>query len=252
MQKTEILFGIHPVIEAIRAKQRKIFEVFIEKGKASERLENIRKLSENSGIPVKDANAAMLKSFARTHQHQGVSARVSPLKFQKLSRLLHELKSDLPPLLVMLDGVTDPHNLGALIRTALCAGVRGVVIPKNRSAMPTPVVSAVSSGAMEHMPLVVETNMARTMEQLKSAGIWIAGLDAGAKDSIYSQNLAGPLALVLGSEEKGIRRLVRSKCDFLLSIPQTGPVESLNVSVAGALVMYEAVRQRTHGIVRKI
>ena len=148
------------------------------------------------------------------------------------------------PLLVLLDSVLDPQNLGAIIRTAVAVGVDAVVIPKNRSASPTPSVSKTSAGALEHLNLARVTNMVAAMKMLKTKGIWTFGLDRAADVSIYSADLAGPVAVVIGGEEKGIRPLVKKHCDFLMSIPQIGPVDSLNASVAGAIAMYEVFRQQ--------
>jgi len=146
--------------------------------------------------------------------------------------------------LLLADSISDTHNLGALIRTALCAGVDGVIIPKDRAAAPLPSVSRASAGALEHMPVVQVTNLVNTIAELKEKGMWIAGMAADADQSLFESNLTGPLALVIGGEEKGIRPLVRKHCDFLIRIPQEGQIDSLNASVAGAVVMYEAYRQR--------
>ena len=151
-------------------------------------------------------------------------------------------KSD--PFLLLLDNIMDPNNLGALIRTALCVGVNGVIIPKDRSAQPTPTVSKVSAGALEHISLSRVTNMANTIKMLKENGLWIAGMDKISTESIFTCDMKAFSAIVIGGEEKGIRPLVKKQCDMLLSIPQTGPLDSLNASAAGAVVMYEAFRQR--------
>jgi len=146
--------------------------------------------------------------------------------------------------LLLLDNIVDPHNLGALIRTSLCVGIDGVIITKDRSALPTPAVSRSSAGALEHISLTLATNMVSTINLLKKKGIWIVGMDKAAKTPIFSFDFSGSIAIVIGGEEKGIRPLVKKHCDFATSIPQEGPVTSLNASVAGAVVMYEAFRQR--------
>ena len=148
------------------------------------------------------------------------------------------------PFLLLLDHIVDPHNLGALLRTAFCAGLDGVVITKDRSAKPTPAVSKASAGTMEHISLSRVTNMVSTIKTLQAAGLWVVGLDKHTGQSIYTSELTGPIALVIGSEEKGIRPLVKKNCDLMVAIPQVGNVDSLNASVAGGVVMYETYRQR--------
>jgi 23S rRNA (guanosine2251-2'-O)-methyltransferase len=152
---------------------------------------------------------------------------------------------DIQPFFLVIDSVADPHNLGALIRSALAVGVHGVITPKDRSAPPTVAVSKASAGALEHVPLARVTNLSRCLEELKTSGIWIFGLDAAADRNLYETDLRGPAALVVGGEEKGIRPLVKRHCDVRVAIPQRGPLDSLNASVAGAVAMYEIMRQRT-------
>jgi 23S rRNA (guanosine2251-2'-O)-methyltransferase len=152
------------------------------------------------------------------------------------------------PFLLLVDSIQDPRNLGALIRTAICAGIQAVVIPKDRAAGPLPSVSKASAGALEHMVVTRVTNLASAMDAIRKAGIWIAGLDINASTTIFASDLTGPLALVVGGEEKGLRPLVKKKCDQTVVIPQTGAIDSLNASVAGAVVLYEALRQRNTGL----
>jgi 23S rRNA (guanosine2251-2'-O)-methyltransferase len=152
-----------------------------------------------------------------------------------------------PPIVLLLDSVLDPHNMGALIRTACCVGASAVVVPRNRSAGPTPTVSKTSAGALEHVAFFQVTNLTKAIQRLKAIGLWIVGMQANAAQSIYQADLTGPMAVVIGGEQKGMRPLIRQSCDFLVSIPQTGPIDSLNASVAGAIVMYEIFRQRTRG-----
>ncbi|UCF91775.1 MAG: 23S rRNA (guanosine(2251)-2'-O)-methyltransferase RlmB [Desulfobacterales bacterium] len=149
------------------------------------------------------------------------------------------------PFLLLLDGILDPHNLGAIIRTALCAGVHGVIIPRDRAASPTPAVSKASAGALEHVRLIQVTNLVRTVQALKEKGLWIYGLDRSGEHSIFASDLTGPLALVIGGEQRGIRPLVKKNCDLVVAIPQVGPMNSLNASVAAAVAMFETFRQRT-------
>jgi len=152
--------------------------------------------------------------------------------------------------LLLLDNIVDPQNLGALIRTALCSGVNGIIIPNDRSAMPTPSVSKASAGALEHIKMACVTNLVNAVKELKGNGVWIAGLDRSSKQVLYDSDLTGHLGIIVGGEDKGVRPLVAKNCDFLISIPQTGPVNSLNASVAGAVVMYEALRQRRKAVKR--
>jgi 23S rRNA (guanosine2251-2'-O)-methyltransferase len=243
--KTEVLFGINPVFEALKARRRDIFKIYISKEKISKRLDKVVAFAESLKIPIKRSNPLYLRSISGTNRHQGIGARTSPYPFVKMSDMLdgiREIGSN--PLFLLLDNMMDPHNLGALARTALCSGVDGIVIPKDRSAVPTPTVAKASAGAIEHIRIVRVINMVNTIKALKENGVWIAGMDKTSDTSIYSCELTGSTAIVVGGEESGIRFLVKKQCDFLISIPQTGPIDSLNASVAGAVVMYEAFRQR--------
>ncbi|GBC63837.1 23S rRNA (guanosine(2251)-2'-O)-methyltransferas e RlmB [Desulfonema ishimotonii] len=240
--KTEILFGVHPVAEALRAGRREISEILMAGGRSSPRSEAIANQAAALKIPVRTVSSKKLTALTGSDFHQGIAACVSPYPYVGIGDILRPAE----PFLLILDSVVDTHNLGALIRTALCAGINGVIIPKDRAASPSPAVSKASAGALEHMAIVRETNLVNVIRELKAARIWIAGLDMAGDQTLYKGNLTGPLALVVGGEEKGIRPLVRKQCDFLLSIPQEGPLNSLNASVAGAVVMYEAYRQRCH------
>lgn len=240
---TEILYGYHPVREALRAGRRKLLEICLPKGKSSPRLEELISLAVAAQVPIKQVPMGRIETMAGTQFHQGVCAIAGPYPWSDLSRLLKTTKG-VDPFLLLLDHVVDPHNLGALLRTAFCAGLDGVVITKDRSAQPSPAVSKASAGTMEHIFLARVTNMVSTMTTLKESGLWIAGLDKHKGKSIYASDLTGPMALVIGSEEKGIRPLVRKHCDLMVAIPQIGDVDSLNASVAGGVVMYETYRQR--------
>jgi len=245
--KTEIIYGFHPVFEALKAARRKIFEVQIAGDKLSRRLEKVAALAASLNIDVRLVKTSRLNQSAGTAQHQGVLATVSLFPLKNIANIIDKLGSaHQNQLLVLVDSVLDPQNLGAIIRTAVAAGVDAVVIPKNRSASPTPAVSKASAGALEHVNMARVTNMVTAIKMLKAKGIWIFGLDGAADLSIYSVDLMGPVAVVIGGEEKGIRSLVKQHCDSLVSIPQRGPVNSLNASAAAAVVMYEIVRQRTH------
>jgi 23S rRNA (guanosine2251-2'-O)-methyltransferase len=245
MVKTEILFGINPVLEALNAGRRTFFEVYIVERKISDRLERMVTLSKAKKIPVVRVEPLKLKSLTGTDQNQGVGARTSSYPLSGLSDIIDNIRpDDKNQLLLLVDNVMDPHNLGALIRTALCVGVEGIIIPKDRSVPPTPSVSKASAGALEHIRLARATNMVTTIKTLKEKGWWIAGMEKASDKSIFLSDLTGRLAIVIGGEEKGMRLLVKKHCDFLMSIPQKGPVNSLNASVAGAVAMYEAFRQR--------
>lgn len=243
--KTEILYGINPVFEALKSDRRNIFEIYIAENKASGRIAKVVKIAESKKIPVQKVKTTRLKSIAGTSQHQGISAKVNPYAMAGLSDIAgNDLVNDNNRFLLLLDNVLDPQNLGAIIRTALGVGIDGIIIPKDRSAMPTPAVSKASAGALEHVCLIRVTNMVDTIKVLKQKGVWVVGLEKGAEKTVYSSNLTGSVAIVIGGEEKGIRPLVRKNCDFLVSIPQMGQVNSLNASVAAAIAMYEAFRQR--------
>jgi len=245
MVKKEILFGINPVYETLRAGRRDVFMVYIAKEKISKRLERIITLADSLKIPVEESTSLYLKSISGSEQHQGVGIETGLYPFVKLSDMLDSIQGGKSnSFLLLLDNIMDPHNLGALIRTALCVGVDGVIIPKDRSAQPTPTVSKSSAGALEHICLSRVTNMANTITMLKKNGLWIAGMDKVSTDSIFTCDMKRFNAIVIGGEGKGLRPLVKKNCDILLSIPQTGPLDSLNASAAGAVVMYEAFRQR--------
>jgi 23S rRNA (guanosine2251-2'-O)-methyltransferase len=243
--RPEILYGVHPVGEAIKAKRRRLTTIYLTREPASGRLEWIVAHAEAHRIPVEVVAADKLASMTDTDHHQGIAAAVGPYPFVALERVLDAGNS--PVLLLLLDHVLDVQNFGALIRTALGVGVDGVVICRDRAASATPAVCKASAGAMEHVRMVRVTNLVQTIQELKTSGVWITGLERKAPQSIFKSDLTGALALVIGGEEKGLRPLVRRQCDFLVSIPQTGPVESLNASVAGAVALYEAFRQRTPG-----
>lgn len=240
--KTEILYGIHPVFEALQARRRHFQEIYAASPPHNPRISKILAEAEALGIPVSSSNRPRLQSLAGADAHQGIAARVSPLPLSDFDALI--APETLPRLFLLLDGIVDPHNLGALIRTALCAGVSGVVIPKDRSAGSTPAVSKASAGALEHIRLATVVNMVAAIKSLKNSGVWVMGLDKDGDRSLYDNDFTGNTAIVVGGEENGIRPLVKKHCDFLCSIPQSGPVVVLNASVAGAVAMYEAFRQR--------
>ncbi len=242
--KTEVLYGIHPVTEALKAGRRRIFEIGLAPGKGTPRTEALRQAAASHGIPVRVQPAGELTALAGVESHQGVTARVSALPGEDLSTLLGPRGGPTPDFVLALDCVQDPHNVGAILRTALCAGVQAVLAPRDRSAPPTPAVSRISAGALEHTRFVQVTNLVRSLEILKERGLWVVGLDSGAPEPLYALEGSLPLVLVVGGEERGLRPLVRRTCDLAVAIPQVGPLDSLNASVAAAVAFYEVVRQR--------
>jgi 23S rRNA (guanosine2251-2'-O)-methyltransferase len=232
--KQEAVYGIKPVVEALRSGRRRVFEIIDAVGD-----ENVAKAAAARGVDVKRAPRQRVEELARGGVHQGVVARVEPYPYSGLEEIL----SASDPLLLVLDGVTDPRNLGAVLRVADGAGASGVVIPKDRAVGVTAAAVKASAGASEHVRVARETNLRRTIDTLKRAGLWVYAAEAGGTP--YTElDLAGPVALVLGGEGRGVRRLVREGCDGTVSIPMLGAVESLNVSVASAVLLYEARRRR--------
>ena len=243
--KSELLYGIHPVFEVLAAGRRRVYEVYLDKEKKSGRLAQIASMAEARGVLKKSIAPGDFKALTGTIGHQGAAAAVSPYPQVTVQEILQTVQGeDGKQFLLMLDNIQDPQNLGAIIRTALCVGIQGVIVPKDHSASPTPAVSKASAGALEHIRLVRVTNLVQTIKHCKTSGLWIMGLQKDAAQSIYDADLSGSIALVLGGEQKGIRRLVKKNCDFLVSIPQQGALNSLNASAAAAVAMYEAFRQR--------
>lgn len=233
--KQETIHGFRPVVEALRSGRREVYEVL-----SSSENEEIFRLASERGVAVKEASRERLGELAQGGMHQGVVARVGAYPYSGIDEIL----SASNPLVVVLDGVTDPQNLGAVLRVADGAGASGVVIPKDRAAGVTPAVVRASAGASEHVRVARVTNLRRAIEQMKEAGVWMYAAEGGG-GTVYSElDLAGPVGLVMGSEGKGVRRLVREGCDGEVSIPMLGEVGSLNVSVAAAVLLYEAGRQR--------
>lgn len=242
--KTEVLYGIHPVAEALAAGRRVFQEVFVATGGSSRRLARLAADAASKNIPVRRVDVTQLSRMAGDVPHQGAAARVGAYPLVDLAALLAPAPgSAANRILVLLDSIVDPQNLGAIIRTALGVGAAGIVIPRDRAAGPSPMVSKASAGAMEHMRLVLVTNLAVTIRRLQKHGWWVYGMDRAAERSVFEADLTGSVAVVIGGEEKGLRPLVKQNCDRLVSIPQQGPVTSLNASVAGAVAMYEALRQ---------
>jgi 23S rRNA (guanosine2251-2'-O)-methyltransferase len=238
------LTGIHAVREALNAG-RPLQAVLIGRGRHGGRLQEIAQLAKSRGVPVRFEEPAQLDRAAGTREHQGVVALIGAQATVTLEDLIARSRvSDQPGLIVLLDGVEDPQNLGAIIRSALAAGATGAVIPDRRAAGLTEAAARASAGAVSHLPVARVVNLARAMEELKAAGYWLVGLDERADQHHAEVDLTGPIGLVLGGEGQGLHELVRSRCDFLVSIPTAGPVRSLNVSVAAGIALFEVVRQR--------
>jgi 23S rRNA (guanosine2251-2'-O)-methyltransferase len=234
----EWIWGRNPVWEVIRAGKRKTFQLRIARGvKVEGRLEEILNLSRKRSIPVSEVPKEMLDGISS--HHQGIALQVSEYPYAGLDEVLLEAKNrDEPPLVLLLDTLKDPQNLGSLIRTAELIGVHGVVLPFRRTATVTPAVVSASSGASEYLP-IVQANLAQTINLLKEQGLWVVGLESGPQAQPPGQiNLDGPLAVVVGSEAEGMRELVRSSCDFLLRLPMRGQIDSLNAAVAGSVALY--------------
>jgi 23S rRNA (guanosine2251-2'-O)-methyltransferase len=241
-----VAYGIHAVRVLLTRQPQRVRRVLLTGARDAGRLAEIRALAQSAGVQVGAADDALLDKLAEGGRHQGVVAEVLPRAGDPETQLEEALESAAgAPLLLVLDGVQDPHNLGACLRSADAAGVAAVIVPRDRAAGMTPVVRKVAAGAAETVPLVAVVNLARTLRQLKERGIWLVGTDDTADKTLYEADLKGPLALVMGSEGEGLRRLTRECCDLHVSIPMAGAVESLNVSVATGVVLFEAVRQRS-------
>jgi len=238
--------GIHAVREALEAG-RALERIVIARGRHGERIEQIVQLARTRGVPVRFEDRSQVDHLAGTREHQGVVALAAAKEAVRLGDLLDKnARQDAKKgLLVLLDGVEDPQNLGAIVRTALAAGADGVIIPERRAVGLTESVFRASAGALAHLPVARVTNLARVMEELKKAGYWLVGLEERAEKSYAKADFTGPVGIVLGGEGKGLHELVRKRCDFLVSIPTTGPVRALNVSVAAGVVLFEVVRQRS-------
>lgn len=244
--KRNYVYGLHAVNAVLERAPDRALELWIAQPRATEsRVHELRQRAQRAGVHVHAASAEALLKLVGDVAHQGAVAAVRPLKSwdeHDVAALLDKLTVD--PLLLILDGVTDPHNLGACLRTADAAGAHAVIIPKDRAATLDSAARKVAAGAAEFIPVASVTNLSRTLEALKQRGVWIVGTEGEAAQSLYSADFKRPLALVLGAEGSGMRRLTREKCDFLVRIPMAGHMESLNVSVAAGIVLFEALRQR--------
>lgn len=237
------LTGIHAVREAL-AGGRALERIVVARGRHGERIEEIVRLARAQGVPVRFEDRGQVDRLAGAREHQGVVALAAAKRVLALEDLLSVRHGERKGLLVLLDGVDDPQNLGTIARSALAAGANGLIIPERRAAGLTETVSRTAAGALEHLPVARVPNLARAMEELKQAGYWLIGLDERAEKNHTEADFTGSVGIVLGGEGQGLHELTRKRCDFLVSIPTTGPVRSLNVSVAAGVVLFEAVRQR--------
>lgn len=239
------LTGIHAVREALEAS-RPLDRIVIAKGRQDTRVEEIVQLARRQGVSLRFEDRSQLDRLANSKDHQGVVAVTASRPAATLEDILAAVNrsSAQKGLIILLDGVEDPHNLGAIIRTALAAGAHGVVIPERRAAGLTDTVARSSAGALAHLPVAKVTNLVRAMEELKEAGYWLVGLDERADKNYTEVDYTSPTGIVMGSEGTGLHELTRKRCDFVVSLPTTGPVKSLNVSVAAGVVLFEALRQR--------
>lgn len=240
-----IIEGRNAVIEALRAGTA-IDKIYLQKGETDKTLGHIASKARAAGAVVVEADKRKLDAMSRTHAHQGVIALSAVREYATVEDILRAAadKGE-PPLLVICDELSDPHNLGAVIRTAECAGAHGVIIPKRRSAGLTAVVAKTSAGAVAHVPVARVPNLPALLDELKKRGVWVFGTAADGTTALYDADLKGPAAIVIGSEGSGMGRLVSERCDFLVSIPMRGKLSSLNASAAAAILLYEAVRQRS-------
>ncbi len=235
--------GRNPVLELLKSK-RQIDRIYILKGNLQGSIKKIIAIAKERNILIQEVDKSKLDSMADGNVHQGVAALVTDFEYSTVEDILdraHSLGQD--PFLIILDEIEDPHNLGAIIRTAECAGVHGVIIPKRRSARVNQTVYKASAGAVEHMLIAEVTNISNTIEVLKDKGLWIYGADMAGDDYYFRTNLGGPIGLVIGNEGKGISRLVKEKCDALVKIPMVGKITSLNASTSAAILIYEVLRQ---------
>ena len=244
MAQQELIYGLHAMTAVIDREPERLIELFVLKGREDERLAYIINEAKRHDIGIQFCQRKTLDDKCNGEQHQGVVARAKPGKVLDEHDLDNILKNQSSPFLLVLDGVTDPHNLGACLRTADAAGVHAVIVPKDKSATLSPIVRKVACGAAESIPLIQVTNLSRTLKAMQDAGVWIVGTAGEAEQSIYACKLIGPVALVMGAEDKGMRRLTRENCDELIKLPMAGSVSSLNVSVATGVCLYEMVRQR--------
>lgn len=240
----DMIIGRNPVMEAIKA-ERPINKILIAKGERKGSINQLISMAKEKRLVIQEVEHSFLNNMTDNANHQGVAALVSPFEYVEVDDILKiAAKSDRKPFILIADGVTDPHNLGALIRTAEALGVNGIIIPKRNSSAITSTVVKSSAGAVEYLPVARETNIVRCIEQLKKEGMWVIGADMDGKELLSKADFTVPIVLVVGGEDKGLGRLVKENCDIVVKIPMLGKISSLNASVAGAIMMYEVARQR--------
>ncbi len=244
--KLEAVYGLHAVTTLLQRNPEQVIELWIMQGRHDARMQRVLELAQEQQLDVREADKGLMNQKADEGNHQGVIAWRKPVQ-HKTEKHLPDILDAISgtPLILILDGVTDPHNLGACLRTADAAGVQLVIAPKDKSAPLNATAAKVACGAAEAVPYIQVTNLARTMKELQQRGIWIVGTAGEAERSIYQQDMKGPMALVMGAEGSGMRRLTREHCDYLVNIPMAGEVSSVNVSVATGICLFEAVRQRS-------
>ncbi len=242
---TKLLYGFHAVGVRLKMAPETLKEVYVLVNRHDPRMRQFQAKAKEAGIRLIEADAMRLANLCGGHHHQGVVALADPMPASRnLGELIEDLNEHTTPLVLVLDGITDPHNLGACLRSADGAGAHAVVAPKDHAVGVNATVAKVASGAADTVPYFMVTNLARSLTEMKEAGLWVIGTSDDAEQSLYDVDLSGPVALVLGAEGKGMRQLTRKHCDQLIRIPMQGGVESLNVSVASAVCLYEAFRQR--------
>lgn len=244
MAQQEWLYGLHAMQAVLENEPERVLEVLVLKGRDDDRLKQVINQARRFGISVQFCQRKVLDDKVNGEQHQGVVARAKPARVMDEADLDAILERNDEPFILVLDGVTDPHNIGACLRTADAAGVQALVVPKDKSAGLTATARKVACGAAESIPLIQVTNLSRTLKHLQDKGVWVIGTAGEAEQLIYDVKLTGPTALVMGAEGKGMRRLTRENCDELVKLPMAGAVSSLNVSVATGVCLYEIVRQR--------
>ncbi|WP_455577229.1 23S rRNA (guanosine(2251)-2'-O)-methyltransferase RlmB [Anaerosinus sp.] len=239
----EMIVGRNSVMEAI--KSGRVNKILLAKGDRQGSIREVIGVAKEKGILIQDVDIKKINDLAKGLRHQGVLAYVAPVEYVELEDILAKAEAaGQPPFIVLLDELEDPHNLGAILRTADAAGVHGVLIPKRRSCPLSATVAKTSAGAVEYVPVAKIGNVAQTIKELQKLGMWVVGADMDGDKDYYEADLTGPLVLVIGSEGKGIGRLTKEVCDFLVRIPMQGKINSLNASVAGSILMYESMKQR--------
>lgn len=241
---TEKLAGVNSILEAIRGR-RKIHKIYVQDGRKGKKIEELLELARSKGIYYQEVEKHSLDKMYTMGNHQGIIAQVDTFEYSSIDEMLeHAMFKGQEPFILILDGIEDPQNFGSIIRTAECAGVHGIIIPRHNNSEITAAVARASAGAVEHMRIARETNLVNTIKYLKDQGMWVVGADMDGEELYFSTNIPSPIVLVIGGENRGLRRLVKENCDLLLKIPMQGAINSLNASIAAALMIYETVRQR--------